>query len=167
MIAHEKVIKYMPLVQKYAGSICTKYDFRINIDDLTSAGYEGLLIAANKFDETVSEDFEMYVSSIIYFHILDEVKDFFRFGLNGTEARRKGILRLELTEESHPHYETDLSGIDINFILNKKNIKKEHIKMLLDYHLRDKTLTEIGKEFGWDMSYISHILKRTMKKITK
>ncbi len=74
MLTNEDAQKYLPRVQRHAARIARKLPRHVNIGDLVSAGFCGLVDAFLKFDTSRMESFEAYVDHRIRGAILDELR---------------------------------------------------------------------------------------------
>ncbi len=82
----ELILKYLPLVEKIAKKISIRVPDYISLSELISAGYLGIVIAAEKFDPSKGSDFEKYAEFRIRGSILDELR---KFDTVARQARRK------------------------------------------------------------------------------
>ena len=66
--------KYLPRVQRHAARIARKLPRHVQVGDLVSAGFCGLVDAFLRFDPTRMESFEAYIDHRIRGAILDELR---------------------------------------------------------------------------------------------
>lgn len=70
----ELVLEYIPLVKYVAGRLAINLPSSVDLGDLESFGFFGLLDALDKFDETRSIKFETYASTRIRGSIIDGMR---------------------------------------------------------------------------------------------
>jgi len=123
--------------------------------DLTQIIFLELWIAIKTFDPYKNFDFYRWSS----WHVKTALRNFFR-----SEKRNHAINLLEQN--------TKLNSIDIEYkidlhrIINKKRIKAERgIKILYDYTIEEKTLTEISKEQRLSIEGVRKSLYKTLSNI--
>jgi RNA polymerase sigma factor for flagellar operon FliA len=68
------VVQHLPLVRQVAGRIARRLPQHVSLDDLISAGTEGLLDAARKFDESKGVAFGAYAEIRIRGAVMDELR---------------------------------------------------------------------------------------------
>jgi RNA polymerase sigma factor for flagellar operon FliA len=68
------VVEHLSLVRKVAGRIARRLPSHVSLDDLVSAGTEGLLDAARKFDPTKGVAFGAYAEIRIRGAVMDELR---------------------------------------------------------------------------------------------
>ncbi len=73
-VCQEELLVYLPLVRKVAYRFAKTLPACIDINDLISAGYLGLLNAAEKYDSSRGVNFETFVEFYIKWAILDELR---------------------------------------------------------------------------------------------
>ena len=70
----EFVEEYRPLVLSILGKVCREFDLRSNRDDLLAAGFEGLLQAKSRFDESRGVQFNTFAYYRIRGAMIDHVR---------------------------------------------------------------------------------------------
>lgn len=68
------VVEHLPLVRRVAGRIARRLPAHVQLDDLMSAGTEGLLDAARKFDPAKGVAFGAYAEIRIRGAVMDELR---------------------------------------------------------------------------------------------
>lgn len=66
--------EHLPLVRRIAFGIARRLPTSVDLDDLVSAGTEGLLAAVQRYDVTRCSRFKPYASACIRFAVLDELR---------------------------------------------------------------------------------------------
>src|SRR5947209_5817221 len=68
------VVTHLPLVRRVAGRIARRLPSHVQLDDLISAGTEGLIDAARKFDPSKGVAFGAYAEIRIRGAVMDELR---------------------------------------------------------------------------------------------
>lgn len=100
MEADQKVMKYLPLVERAARNVTVK-SHEYEMEDLVSIGFVGLMDAIEKFDKTKGVPFENYAYIRIKGSIIDEVRK------NG-KVPRSQIQRLNAYYKANEELEHEL-----------------------------------------------------------
>ncbi|RDJ35235.1 MAG: sigma-70 family RNA polymerase sigma factor [Crenarchaeota archaeon] len=155
---NELIENYLPLALKLAFHKKKQVPPRVDIEDLKSAAFFGLVDAANKYNEIVGS-FGAYAKR----RILGEIQDFIRNSYKKSMASidqpdENGLMLSEsLIQKSYVAWNDEeypeLTDLD-------KNI----IKM---YYVDGFSMKEIGKIIGVSESRVSQLLKGTRNKLKK
>lgn len=155
---------YLPLANKIAFEKKKCLPRRVDLDDLKSAAYFGLVDAATKFDPARSTSFGTYAK----FRIMGEIADFIRESCRDNE---RCPVSLDTPDESGscmaaciPQGEPckDFKEIFDDATKTLTNIDKNIMVM---YYLDDLSMKEIGVKIGVSESRVSQILKRSKDKV--
>jgi len=158
------VENYMPLANKLAYSKAKSTPSNVQVDELKSAAYMGLLDASRKFDPERSVSFGAYAS----LRIVGEMKDYLReisWGKRGNYVTPVSIdspLGNENFTFSNLLEDRGLADSTEFFedVTNGLNRLETHVIIL--YYIENKTLREIGNSVNLGKSRISQILKKCL-----
>lgn len=157
---NELIVHHIDFSEKVARLNCKKYP-RISFDELCSAAYMGLVIAANKYKANRKTKFTTYAYVKINFSILIYARENY-------PTRRKVICESDidnsvmegLTVKTQKPERSEMCEV-LTTGLNQK--EKE---IFVDYYVNGKRASEIAVEQKVDNSRISQILKKINKKLT-
>lgn len=96
-LPHELAASMMPLIRCIAARLARRLPSHLRLDDLTSAGYIGLVTAYRRFDRSRGDDFHAYAERRIRGAMLDELRAIdpltrdLRFLANRIAAARRGL----------------------------------------------------------------------------
>jgi len=144
----ELILQHLSLADKLAW-IQIKYTRRIDVDELKSAAYMGLVLAADKYQDDISS-FVTYATT----KINGSMKDYVRELKWGTRNNRKKAVPLA----DYVKKESNISNVTEDL----DPLEKKIISM---YYEGGYTLKEIGKEIGLTESRVSQMLNQTRKTI--
>ena len=88
----EFIVSYVPYVSSVAKQVSRQFGCP-EIDELKSAGYQGLLEAVNKFDTSKNVNFKYYAYIRIYGHMLDHMRKLYA-GSNAIVAMKRKINKI-------------------------------------------------------------------------
>lgn len=163
----ELVVQYVPLANKLAYQKKKSLPNFVDVEDLKSAAYLGLVEAATRYDESKGVAF----STFAYPRIFGEIHDFLR--------RQGWIKRCDLT----PVVSLDTADEDEGCMLRDTIAAKEGtdteecfevITFKLDaqakavlrhYFIDEYSMKEVGEKFGVSESRISQLVKRYKSEI--
>lgn len=156
--------KDLDFVKRIASMVKRKHKLPIDLEDLYSAGLEGLVIAKKSFNPEMNNNFNGYAYAKIRWAMLDFARYNFRQGF---------VDRIENEAKQ------DFVPVFDNVIENINNSERLHIlKRIIDsfdyrecklskmYFFDGKNLKEIAKIFGVNKSSTSKMHKKIMQKIT-
>lgn len=128
----------------------------IDIEDLKSAAYFGLVDASRKFDKNKHDNFYVYAK----IRITGEIKDFIR-----KSYKDKIVTNLE-----SEHY--DLFYFDFNDTLHNferliSSLKDNYKKVLTYYYYNNLSVSEISRKMNLSKGRISQILKKSVTILKK
>lgn len=159
---NQLVENYLPLANKLANQKKKVLPRRIDLDDLKSAAYYGLMDAARKFDATKNIAFGAYAK----FRIMGEIQDFIRRSYRDFERCK---ISLDQPDEN---------GNVLADSIAQKTVKstdffEDTVKQLSDldknvvtlYYVDDLSLKEIGLKIGVSESRVSQLLKRSKETV--
>lgn len=146
-------------------------DGKYNYDDLVSAGNVGFTQAINTFDESKGVKFATYASRCIinqlFMFMRKEKKHLNNISIDtpiftDKDGSEMTILDTLTTEEE----ETDWQ--DINSVVSRM-MKQfgEQERNVMGLFFKERNQREIGNELGLSQSYVSRIVKKSLKKIKK
>jgi len=162
---NQLILNHIPLANKLAWQKAKKTPKRIDVDDLKSAAYMGLVDAAYKYDKNRSATFGTYAS----WRIKGEINDYLRqisWGKRGQEFQPLSIdVKISDNEnvsigdclESKPELRADYSDFFEKITKGMSEVAK---KVIIEYYVKDRMLKEIASEIGLCVSRTSQILKR-------
>lgn len=141
---------YLPLAKKIAYSYCENR-FSFWREEIKSAAYYGLLLAAEKYDETKSN-----FAHFAKIRINGEIKDFIRSELK---------IKHELVDFDKSFYcNSNLEEFLESFIFNLNSLEKE---VFIDYYVKEKTMQEIAGDRNLSKSRISQIVSDMKNKLRR
>jgi len=159
---NELIENYLPLANSLAFKRKKSLPKRVDIDDLKSAAYFGLVDAARKYVPSKSS-FGTYAR----WRITGEIKDFIR---ESCKANARCSISLNQTDgdgnsmaESIPQKETE-SSVEF-FEEATKQLNDLDKNILHMYYVQDMSMKEIGCKIGVSESRISQLLKKTRDKV--
>ncbi len=159
------IVNYLPLAHKLAWDRHRKTPKYIQIDELCSAAYLGLVDAASKYDSSRLNSFASYA----YLRISGEISDYLREIQWG--ARGRGFHPISL--DTHFKDRTidieyyDNSEIDTKEFFEKatEQLNRVEKKVVFMYYVENKSHKEIGEKLGCGKSWICQLLKKSRDKI--
>lgn len=162
------VERYVPLAKKMAYQKKSVLPNFIDVEDLESAAFMGLVEAANRFDESRGVAF----STFAYPRIFGAIHDWLREQGWGKRGEPLKVVSLDSTEnpsgdgqlkdtieaKSEENYEEMLEVVSNNL--------DEQAKDVLRYYFVDEfSMKEIGEKFGVSESRISQLIKGYKERI--
>jgi RNA polymerase sigma factor (sigma-70 family) len=158
---NELIVRHIDFSEKIARLNCKKYP-AISFDELVSAAYMGLVIAANKYKLNRKTKFTTYAYLKINFSIRIYAKENYP-----SRSRVKPFLHEQIDRsmmESIPCKNKNSDESEIVEALTQGLNQKEK-EIFLDYYLNGKRLSEIAVEKMVDKSKISRIFEDINKKL--
>lgn len=153
---NELIIDHMLLANQIAAIQFSKTPPCVQLDELKSAAYMGLVDAAIKYDET--KPFKFYAS----FRIYGEIKDYLR-GLRWT-GRKQDIKVYSLDEYDYA-IDTEVDDFNELFESLTNDLSPIGKKILWLYYAEDKTMQQIGNIVHLSVTRIYQILQASIEKI--
>lgn len=152
----QMIINFLPLANSIAAKKKKSLPNFIDIEELKSVAYLGLVDAANKFDVKKSPSFAAYAKIRIFGEIQDYLRNQCRFNNQTcTEHFDLDLLNKRDEENSYEFFEEILKNLD------------ETDKIIVDlYYVQELSLKEIGEKLNLSQSRISQKLTSS-KKIMK
>jgi RNA polymerase sigma factor for flagellar operon FliA len=154
----ELIIKSMPFADRIAANQFRKTPRCVQLDELKSAAYMGLVDAANKYDG--NKPFEIYAPFRIYGAIKDYLRELNWAG-RGQEVKvcSSNYEGFDYAEESDPE---DFREV---FDFVTKSVTAVARKALWYYYAEDKTLKEIGELLSLSVTRVYQIIQGGLQKI--
>jgi len=162
---NEIVLKFIPLAEKIAWDFNKKTPQCVQIDELKSAAYLGLIVAANKYDPILGS-FPTYAR----IKILGSIKDYLRELNWGQRSNPISVLSLDMpVNEDSSLLETMVddkkdSNIQGMIIEGLKDLEKE---VMIMYYISRFTLKEIGRKLKVSESRVSQMLGASRESIRR
>lgn len=165
---NDLIKNYMPLANKLASERKKSLPNRVDLDDLKSAAYFGLVDAAQKFDPSKTVSFGTYAK----FRIVGEIQDFIResyrdnerYGVSLDQPDENGNCMAGNVPQGEP------TDFDEFFDDVTKTLNELDKSIVSSYYVDDLSLKEIGAKIGVSESRVSQLLKRSresMKEVVK
>lgn len=148
MSNHDLIISYLPLANKLAWNQKRRVPYTISYDELQSAAYMGLVLAAEKFNPTKNISFVHFAS----FRINGEIKDYLR--------QKKDRLQPENLCDEIPFNESDDFFDDLILCLNPLGKK-----IITSYYKDGLSMKEIGDKLNLSEGRISQLIKSYLNQI--
>lgn len=144
-LTDEFVKKYSYLVNNYAYYYCNMFNFKIEIDELKSYAYLGLIDAINKYKNDRHTSFETYASFRIKGTIIDNIR-------NNNFVSRSYLLKIkELNKAEDEYFRANNAEISDDELARVLNISIDDINKIRNYKEVNKLvpLEELeGKKFS-------------------
>ena len=152
----QMIINFLPLANSIAAKKKKSLPNFIDIEELKSVAYLGLVDAANKFDAKKSPSFAAYAKIRIFGEIQDYLRNQCRFkNQTCTECSDLDLINKQDEENSCEFFEEILKNLD------------ETDRIIVDlYYVQEFSLKEIGEKLNLSQSRISQKLTSS-KKIMK
>lgn len=145
------VEQFMPLANKLAFSKKRTLPNYIDIEELQSAAYLGLVEAASRFDESKGVSFTTFAYPRIYGAITDYLRSLDNSVLSIDDSDDdETLLRDTLKAKDTPDFEEVLEVVT-------KELNPQAKNMLRFYFVEDYTMKEVGERFGISESRVSQI----------
>jgi RNA polymerase sigma factor (sigma-70 family) len=154
------ILNYLPLANKLAWEKKKKVPPCVDIDELKSAAYMGLVKAANRFNPECKVPFPTYARFRIYGEILDYLRE-----LMWDRNVKICTLDHEMLEILCYHHENADTGEFFGKVTKFLSAIGQKVVML--YYIENRTLKEIGTVLNLTESRISQILKQSREKIKR
>jgi len=157
---HELILDYMPLANKLAWEKKRELPPSVDIDELKSAAYMGLVKAANRFSPKYQVAFPTYAR----FRIRGEILDYLRELRWDIRAKVQNVDQevLEIL-----YFDHKISHTGEFFQKVTKSLSAIGKKVLLMYYVQERSLKEIGRVLGLSESRISQILTHSRNEIKR
>lgn len=163
----ELVVRYVPLANKLAFQKKKSLPRFVDVEDLKSAAYLGLVEAATRFDPTVGVAF----STFAYPRIFGAIHDFLRsqgwlkrcdltpmISLDSPSSEDGCFLRDMIEDKREDETEECFEVITLNLDDQAKSV-------LRHYFIDEYSMKEVGDKFGISESRISQLIKCYKTKI--
>jgi RNA polymerase sigma factor (sigma-70 family) len=151
MTANELVLSHISYADQIACTRRRNLPPCVQLDELKSAAYMGLVDAANKYQDTLCDNFKAYAS----FRINGAIQDYLRELGWGTRKDAKSHKTLEQDVPSAPKASGELMA------KIGKSMTSQRKQVLEGYFMQDKTQQEIGEEMGLSKARICQILSES------
>ncbi len=165
---HQLVEQYVPLANKLAYERKRNLPKFIDVEELKSAAYMGLVEAATRFDQELGVAF----STFAYPRIFGAIQDYLReqgwmkrgnkapmLSLDSTESEDSVCLKDTIQAKPQQSNAEDLFEIiTLKFDDNAKSV-------LRHYFIDDCSMKEVGEKFGVSESRISQLIKQYKRQI--
>lgn len=169
MLTLKKLVEqYLPLANKLAFQKKKNLPKHIDIEDLRSAAYLGLVEAANRYNPDVGVNFSTFAYPRINGAIIDYLRDLGWFKKGNSHY----ILSLDSSESG---YECTLSDTikakkesnDCMEILEEisRNLDDQAKSVLKHYFIDELSMQEVGDKFGVSEGRISQLIKEYKSRI--
>lgn len=158
------VVQYIPLANKLAYQKKKNLPKFVDIDDLKSAAYLGLVEAASRFDPSFGVSF----STFAYPRIFGSIHDYLRDQGWMKKGDLTPVLSLDLKDdyclkdlvEAKPE-----NKIEECFDHITNNLDDHSKKLLRYYFIEEYSMKEVGEKIGVTESRISQLIKKYKQKI--
>lgn len=141
-------------------------------EELLAAGFLALTVAADRFDETRGLKFRSYSEKVVYYHMIDAIRDRGSMGIGGLsgdrhDGKRFQVPTADFSEVIEESAHDDLSGIDLYRILARAmiSLKKREKEILYDYVVNEMSLVDMGEKWDLTSGGILRILKLLIPKL--
>lgn len=157
---NELIVHHIGFSEKVARLNCKKYP-RISFDELCSAAYMGLVIAANKYNANRETKFTTYAHLKINFSILMYAKENY-------PIKKKTIYESDMDKSVMEGLTVKIQKPERHEICDilTTGLNQQEKEIFVDYYVNGKRAKEIAVEQKVDNSRISQILKKITKKLT-
>ena len=162
------VEQYVPLANKLAFQKKRTLPKFIDIDELKSAAYLGLVEAASRFDQSLGIAF----STFAYPRIFGAIQDYLREQGWMKRGNKERMLSLDapcaddetctLKDAIEAKQEDDVEGL-FNIITMK--FDRQSKAVLKHYFIDEYSMKEVGEKFGVSESRISQLIKQYKRRI--
>lgn len=177
---NELVIKYMPLADRLAMNRKRKVARSVDLDELKSAAYVGLIDAANKFDTSkASQNTKDPFASYAARRIVGQMMDYLR-SCNWIGNRKKTIPVFSLDTGERPSDNEEgvvkKSWLVSNFPQPAEKLNKDELfervvrglphkvkEVFRLYYIHDKTMKEVGEAIEISESRVSQMISQHKK----
>jgi RNA polymerase sigma factor (sigma-70 family) len=151
------ILQHLPFAERIAAVQFKKTPSCVQLDELRSAAYMGLVDAASKYDGT--KPFEVYAS----FRIFGEIKDYLRtLYWNG----RGKSAKVNSWDDSYDYAaEPEPDNFDEFFEGVTKDLSPLGKKILWLYYVEDLTLKEIATRVGLSPTRVYQLLQVNLKSL--
>lgn len=144
----ELVLNYLPLAISTALQQIKKCPSRVELDDLKSAAYVGLIEAADRFDPSTNNAFGSFARPRIIGAVLDWIRDMYQ-----NDQRYVSSDEIEIAFSSN-----NFEEFFEDFSYSLSDIER---KIVFMYYIENYSLKEIGNFLSMTEARISQILKKT------
>jgi RNA polymerase sigma factor (sigma-70 family) len=157
------VENYIPLAKKLAYLKAKNLPKRVDVEELKSAAYYGLVDASRHFDPEKSSSFGPYARCRIW----GEINDCVRYLSWGKKTRRITVCNVDFTEESEPAVTQDneFENSDLCDTIMSQIENKFAREMVYRYYICGHKLKDIAKDNDLSIGRISQIIKETMAEL--
>ena len=155
MTVHQLIETHMPLAEQIASIKRRTLPACVQLDELKSAAYMGLVDAANKYKEEVCDNFKVYAGIRITGAIQDYLREL------GWGSRHNPQKVTTLADE---HQAKSEPTNELIFKITK-GLTSQGGEVLKSYYVEGKTQEEIGREIGLKNSRICQILRKSHDQI--
>jgi len=162
---NQLIENYMPLANKLAVERKKTLPRKIDLEEIKSAAYFGLVDAAQKFDVAKSVSFGTYARIRIVGEIQDFIRESYkndeRYGISlyQPDATTGDCLINNLSQGRPTKFFDDFFASTIDTL---SDLDKNIVMM---YYVEDLSLKEIGVQIGLSESRVSQLLKRCHESI--
>ncbi len=162
MDTHELVLKYMPLANKLAYDKKRVLPRHVDVEELQSAAYLGLVEAANRFDEGRGIAF----STFAYPRISGAIVDHLRQQSWGKRSDPKAVYSLDIpiSDDNMAMKDTLVAKEETNsdemLEVVSKELDKQAEQVMRSYFIDDCSMKEVGEKFGVSESRISQLISK-------
>lgn len=167
---NELVEQYMPLANKLAQQAKRTLPKFVDIEDLKSAAYLGLVEAGSRYNAELSVAF----STFAYPRIFGAIRDYLREQGWIRKGDLTPVLSLDLrSKESEEYTLGDLieakpeseSETEESFEVITINLDKKAKQVLRSYFIDENSMKEVGEKFNVSESRISQLIKQYQDRI--
>ncbi len=151
---NELIFNHMSFAERIAANQFRKTPFCVQLDELKSAAYMGLVDAAYKHDGV--KPFQVYAS----FRICGEIKDYLR-GL--CWGQRGNWVKASSWDDSCD-YAAEVEG-ENDFDSLTSGLAPQARKVLYLYYAKDLTIKEVAKEIGLSATRIHQIIQESLERL--
>ena len=166
MTTNELVLKYVPLANKLAFDKKRMLPKHVDVEELQSASYLGLVEAANRFDESKGVTF----STFAYPRINGAILDHLRQQSWGKRTDPKAAYSLDvLIEDNMAMKDMLVAKEEVNsdemLEVVSKDLDKQAELVIRSYFIDDCSMKEVGEKFGVSESRISQLISKYRNRI--
>ena len=154
------------IAHKLAWQYYTRFNKRIEFEELQSISFLGLTKAAKTFNEELTYTFSTYAYKCIINEILLYYRKNKKYITTSFSEELTDNIVLEDTLPSNQNTEEDvLVGLEVNLLYKYIDQLPEIEQKVIYYRLKGKTMEEIGKIVGYSQPQISRLYAKALNRL--
>jgi RNA polymerase sigma factor (sigma-70 family) len=176
------VVDNMPLAKKLASRMFFKINFQIDLEDLTSVAYLGLIHAVRTYDPNKGAQLNTWITTKVTGYLIDYLRQEDPLTRTQRKLDRGLCATVQFGDEDDEEHGCKLSTVaspyatpdevfaknELVKILNSYQTRKPvYREIMLGYFLEEKSMRELASANHMVESRISQIVKREAEKIRK